>query len=192
MSQQWQRQPDDKENIKSNAHLLDPIIGSVVAITNTTKNIMSQSSDGSSDWNLFSQSQEPSDGGSSYAAAGQSTVDEPLPPFTSIWECPGIVLDTNEEDILGWRCKYCPRHGNIGGYRFFKYRNATKALAHLTQSADIAKCRGEIPPNVRAALQAFAFRKAEQSAESIARKSAATQEIDDHQYRVLKSNLESR
>ena len=189
MSQQQQRQPDDKENIKSNAHLLDPIIGSVVAITNTTKNIMSQSSDGTSEWNHFSQL---SGGGSSYAAAASSTVDEPLPPFISIWECPGIVLDKNEEDILGWRCKYCPRHSNIGGYRFFKYRNATKALAHLTQGADIAKCRGEIPPNVRAALQAFAFRKAEQSAESIARKSAAAQEIDDHQYRVLKSNLESR
>jgi hypothetical protein len=188
MSQQRQRKPDNKENIKSNAHLPDPIIGSVVAITNTTKNIMSQSSDGS-DWNF---SQEPSDGGSSYAAAGRSMVDEPLPPFTSIWECPGIVLDTNEEDILGWRCKYCPRHGNIGGYRFFKYRNATKALAHFTQGADIAKCRGEIPLNVRAALQAYAFRKAEQSAESIARKSTAAQEIDDHQYRVLKSNLESR
>jgi hypothetical protein len=186
MSQRQQRRLYDKENIKSNAHLPDPIIGSVVAITkNTTKNIMSQSSDGS-DWNHFIQ--EPSDGGSSYAAAASSAVNSPpLSPFGSIWDCPGIMLDTVDE-IPGWRCKYCPRVSDIGGYRFFKYRNATKALAHLTQGADIAKCRGEIPPNVRTALQVFALRKAELSAEFIARKSATAQEIDDHQFRVLQSN----
>ena len=185
--QQLQRQLDNKENIKSNAHLLDPIIGSVVAITYTTKN-MSQSSDGS-EWNQNQPLSQQSEGGS-YAGAASSAV--PLPPFQSIWDCPGIMLDTNEQGILGWRCKYCPRPSNIGGYRFIKYRNATKALAHFTHGADIAKCKGEIPPNVRTALQVFALRKAELSAELSARKSAAAQEIDDHQSRVLQSNHEFR
>ena len=189
MSQQQQRrrQLDDKENIKSNSHLPDPIIGSVVAITNTIKN-MSQSSDGTSGWNHLSQLSE---GGSCAAAASSVVNSPPLPPFGTIWDCPRIIFDTVDE-IPGWRCKYCPRAGSIGGYRFFKYRNATKALAHLTQGADIAKCRGEIPPNVRTALQVFALRKAKLSAEFIARKSAAAQEIDDHQSRVLQSNHEFR
>ena len=65
-------------------------------------------------------------------------------------------------------------------------------LAHLTQGADIAKCWGEILPNVRTALQVFALMKAKLSAEFIARKSAAAQEIDDHQFHVLQSNDESR
>ena len=189
MSQQQQRRRQlyDKENIKSNAHLPDPIIGSVVAITNTIKN-MSQSSDGTSGWNHLSQLSE----GGSYAAAASSAVNSPpLPPFGTIWDCPGIIFDTVDE-IPGWRCRYCPHVSNIGGYRFFKYRNATKALTHLTRGADIAKCRGKIPPNVRTALQVFALRKAELSAECIAQKSAAAQEIDDHQFRVLQSNHESR
>ena len=185
MSQQRQRQIEDKENVRSNAHSLDPIIGSVVSFTNTAKN-MSQSSEGGN----FNMIQNSDGGAASYAAS--STDDEPLSPFGTIWECPGIIINT-KDDFQGWRCKYCPRESDMGGYNFFKYRNATKALTHFTHKGrDIAKCRGYIPPNVRNALNVLLLRKQELSAESISRKSAAAQEIDDHQYRVLKTSLEAR
>ena len=81
-----------------------------------------------------------------------------LPPLVlnSIWDCPGITLDNfadaNGNMIKGWRCGYCPIPGGLGGAPFFKYRNATKALSHLSSKGeDIVACKGykNVPVNVK-------------------------------------------
>jgi hypothetical protein len=86
---------------------------------------------------------------------------EPPLVIDSVWDSPGITLDTKEDDdgktILGcWRCGYCLIPGNCGGSRFFKHRNASKALSHLTKGKDIVTCSGlrNIPANVVQALTA--------------------------------------
>jgi hypothetical protein len=77
---------------------------------------------------------------------GSSQESEIEPPLVidSIWDCPGITLDTIKDDdgktILGWRCGYCLIPSNHGGSRFFKHRNASKALLHLTKGKDIVTC----------------------------------------------------
>jgi hypothetical protein len=64
----------------------------------------------------------------------ESKIEPPL-VIDSVWDCSGITLDTIEDDdgktILGWCCSYCLISGNRGGSRFFKHRNASKALSHL-------------------------------------------------------------
>ncbi len=68
---------------------------------------------------------------------GSSQGSDIKPPLVidSIWDCPGITLDTIEDDdgkaILGWRCGDCLIPGNCGGSRF-KHHNASKTLLHLT------------------------------------------------------------
>ena len=67
--------------------------------------------------------------------------------LTTIWDCLGITLDemvnANGKMIKGWRCGYCPIPGGLGAAPFFKYRNATKALSHLSSKGeDIACCKG--------------------------------------------------
>jgi hypothetical protein len=70
---------------------------------------------------------------------GFSQESELGPPhiLDSVWDCPGITLNTFVDDdgktIPGWRCGYCLIPGNRGGSRFFKHRNASKALSHLTK-----------------------------------------------------------
>jgi hypothetical protein len=92
----------------------------------------------------------------------ESKLDPPL-VLDSVWDCPGITLDTFVDDdgktILGWHCGYCLIPGNCGGSRFFKHRNASKALAHLTKGKDIIPCSGlqNIPPNVVHALTALMY-----------------------------------
>jgi hypothetical protein len=73
--------------------------------------------------------------GFQFGSSQESEIEPPL-VIDSIWDCLGITLDTIEDDdgktILGWRCGYHLIPGNCGGSRFFKCRNASKALLHLT------------------------------------------------------------
>jgi hypothetical protein len=93
--------------------------------------------------------------------SSQESKVEPSLLIDSIWDCPCITLDTKEDDdgktILGWRCGYCLIPGNRGGSRFFKHRNASKALLHLTKGKDIVTCTSlrNIPANVVHALTAL-------------------------------------
>jgi hypothetical protein len=100
-----------------------------------------------------------------FGSSQESKIDPPL-VLDSIWDCPGITLDTFVDDdgktIPGWGCCYCLIPGNRGGSRFFKYHNASKALSHLTKGKDIVTYSGlqKIPPNVVHALTALMYSKA--------------------------------
>jgi hypothetical protein len=69
-----------------------------------------------------------------FGSSQESELDPPL-VLDSIWDCPGITPNTTIDDdgktILGWCCGYCLIPINCGGPRFFKHRNASKALSHL-------------------------------------------------------------
>jgi hypothetical protein len=99
-----------------------------------------------------------------FGSSQESEIDPPL-VLDSVWDCPGITLDTFVDDdgktILGWRCGYYLIPSNRGGSRFFKHRNVTKALSHLTKGKDIVTCSGlrKIPPNVVHALTALMYSK---------------------------------
>jgi hypothetical protein len=100
-----------------------------------------------------------------FGSSQEFKMDPPL-VLDSVWDCPGITLDTFVDDdgkaIPGWRCSYCLLPGNCGGSRFFKHRNASKALSYLTKGKDIVTCSGlrKIPPNVVHALTALMYSKA--------------------------------
>ena len=107
----------------------DSLLGIIITLDNP---IMVDSDDGSEydEEHLQPNSQESS---------------ESLQPIVlnTIWDCPSITLDKIVDDngkmIKGWRCGYCP----IPAAPFFKYRNATKALSHLSSKGeDIAACKG--------------------------------------------------
>ena len=137
------------------------------------------------------------DGSSIYHAQTQDRPDSPPPiSLRSIWDCPGITLDQIEDDdgmiIPGWRCGYCPVPGGLGPPPFFKYRNATKALSHLSsRGEDIITCRGvkNIPMNVRNALNALKHYKLNQKSERLSRKNTLVKEVSDHQANILSSQL---
>jgi hypothetical protein len=92
-----------------------------------------------------------------FGSSQESKIEPPL-VIDSVWDCPGITLDTiNDDDcktIMGWHCDYCLIPSNRGGSRFFKHRNASKALSHLTKGEDIVAYNSlrNIPPNVVHAL----------------------------------------
>jgi hypothetical protein len=48
----------------------------------------------------------------------ESKIEPPI-VIDSVWDCPGITLDTIKDDdgktILGWRCGYCLIPSNRGG-----------------------------------------------------------------------------
>ncbi len=100
-----------------------------------------------------------------FGSSQESKID---PPFVldSVWDCPGITLDTFVDDdgktILGWHCSCCLIPSIHGGSRFFKHRNASKALSHLTNGKVIVTCSGlrNICPNVVHALTALMYSKA--------------------------------
>jgi hypothetical protein len=100
-----------------------------------------------------------------FGSSQKSELDPPL-VLDSVWDCPGITLDTFVDDdgktIPGWHCGYCLIPGNHGGSKFFKHRNASKALSHLMKGKDIATCSGirNIAPNVVHALIALMYSKA--------------------------------
>jgi len=125
---------------------------------------------------------------------------ESLQPIvlSTIWDCPGITLDEMFDDngkmIKGWRCGYCPIPGGLGAAPFFKYRNATKALSHLSsRGEDIAACKGlkNVPVNVRNALTALRHEKVNKKSNRALQKSILLEEVVDNQEHVL-SQLSSR
>ncbi len=95
-----------------------------------------------------------------FGSSQESKLDPPL-VLDSVWDCQGIILYTTVDDdgntILGWCCGYCLIPGNHGGSRFFKHRNKSRALSHLTKGKDIVSCTGlrNIPANVVHALTAL-------------------------------------
>jgi hypothetical protein len=120
------------------------------------------------------------------------------PPFVidSIWDCPGITLDTIKDDdgktILGWRCGYCLIPSNHDGSIFFKHRNAPKALSHLTKGKDIVTCIGmrNIPPNVVIALTALKYSKANRKHDIAVQRNNLHNEVEQQQDHVLGARIE--
>ena len=158
----------------------DPLLGIIIKFKHP---IMvdgnDDGSDNSEEGNIPGYSQESSDS---------------LPPlcFRTIWDCPGITLDEMENSdgkvITGWRCGYCPIPGGLGSAPFFKYRNATKALSHLSsKSKDIHRCKGykNIPTNVRHALTALQYLKLNERSDRAARKNTIVEEVINNQANAL-------
>ncbi len=119
-------------------------------------------------------------------------VTAPPLSFRSIWECPGITLHEMEHSdgkvITGWHCGYCPVPSGVGGAPFFKYRNATKALSHLSSKGnDIISCKGtqNIPSNVCNALTVLQYSKIIKKSNRIARQNTIIEEVIDHQTHAL-------
>jgi hypothetical protein len=97
-----------------------------------------------------------------FVSSQESEIEPPL-VIDSVWDCPGITLDTIKDDdgktILGWCWGYCLIPSNCGGSRFFKHHNASKALLHLTKGKDIVTCTGlqHIPANLVHALTTLKY-----------------------------------
>jgi hypothetical protein len=130
-----------------------------------------------------------------FGSSQESELDPPL-VIDSIWDCPGITLDTIKDDdgktILGWRCGYCLIPGNCGGSRFFKHRNASKALLHLTKGKDIVTCTGlwHIPANVVHALTTLMYTKANRKHDIAVQKNNLSEEVEQQQDRVLGARID--
>jgi len=130
-----------------------------------------------------------------FGSSQESKIEPPL-VIHSVWDCPGITLDTiNDDDgktILGWRCGYCLIPGNRGGSRFFKHRNSSKALLHLTKGKDIVTCTGlrHIPPNVVHALTALKYSKANRKRDIAVQKNNLHEEVEQQQDRVLGARID--
>jgi hypothetical protein len=130
-----------------------------------------------------------------FGSSQESKIEPPL-VIDSIWNCPGITLDTMNDDdgktIMGWRCDYCLIPGNRGGSRFFKHRNASKALLHLTKGKDIVTCTGlqNIPPNVVHALTALKYSKAKRKHDIAVQRNNLHDEVEQQQDCVLGARIE--
>ncbi len=128
--------------------------------------------------------------------SSQESEIEPLLVIDPIWDCPGITLDTIEDDdgktILGWHCGCCLIPSNPGGSRFFKHRNASKALSHLAKGKDIMTCTGlrNIPPNVVHALTALKYSKANRKCDIAVQRNNLHDEVEQQQDRVLGARIE--
>jgi hypothetical protein len=114
----------------------------------------------------------------------QESKIEPPVVLDSIWDCPGITLDTIKDDdgktILGWHCGYCLIPDNRGGSRFFKHRNASKALSHLTKGKDIVTCTGlrHITANAVHALTTLKYSKANRKRDIAVQKNNLHEEVE--------------
>jgi hypothetical protein len=126
----------------------------------------------------------------------QESEIEPSLVIDSVWNCPGITLDTiiddDGETILGWHCSYCLIPGNCGGFRFFKHRNASKALSHLTKGKDIVTCTGlwHNCPNVVHALTALKYSKANRKRDIAVQKNNLHEEVEQQQDCVLGARID--
>jgi hypothetical protein len=125
----------------------------------------------------------------------ESKIEPPL-VIDSVWDCPGITLNTKEDDegksILGWRCGYCLIPSNRGGSRFFKHSNASKALSHLTKGKDIVTCTSlwNIPAIVVHALTALKYSKANRKHDIAVQKNNLHEEVEQQQDRVLGARID--
>jgi hypothetical protein len=130
-----------------------------------------------------------------FGSSQESEIEPPL-VIDSVWDCPSITLDTIKDDdgktILGWRCGYCLIPGNCGGSRFFKHRNASKALSHLTKGKDIVTCTGlrNILANVVHALTALKYSKANRKRDIAVQKNNLHEEVEQQQDRVLGARID--
>ncbi len=121
---------------------------------------------------------------------------EPSLVIDSVWDCPGVTLDTMNDDdgktIMGWRCDYSLIPGNRGGSRFFKHRNASKALLHLTKEKGIVTCTGlqNIPLNVAHALTALKYSKANRKHDIAVQRNNLHDEVEEQQDCVLGARIE--
>jgi hypothetical protein len=121
--------------------LANPVIGTVVKVP-----IRAKIDDDGKDLDSFH-----------FGSSQESDLDPPL-VLESVWDCPGIILDTTVDDdgktIPGWCCGYCLIPGNPGGPRIFKHSNVSKAVSQLTKGKDIVTCTGlrNIPAKVVHAL----------------------------------------
>ena len=130
-----------------------------------------------------------------FGSSQESKIEPPL-VIDSVLDCPGINLDTiNDDDgktILGWRCGYCLIPSNHGGSRFFKHCNASKALSHLTKVKDIVTCTGlrNIPANVVHALTALKYSKANRKRDIAVQKNNLREEVEQQQDCVLAARID--
>ncbi len=130
-----------------------------------------------------------------FGSSQESKLDPPL-VLDSVWDCQGIILYTTVDDdgntILGWRCSYCLIPGNHGGSRFFKHRNASRVLSHLTKGKDIVSCTGlrNIPANVVHALTALMYSKANRKLDIVVQKNNLNEEVEQQQDRVLAARFD--
>jgi hypothetical protein len=125
----------------------------------------------------------------------RNPIDPPL-VLNSVWNCLGITLNTFVDDdgksIPGWRCGYFLIPSNHGGSRFFKHRNASKALSHFTKGEDIVTCSGlqNIPLNVVHALTALMYSKANRKRDIAVQKNNLNEEVDQQQDHVLAERID--
>jgi hypothetical protein len=130
-----------------------------------------------------------------FGSSQESEIEPPL-VIEFVWDCPGITLDTiNDDDgkpIMGWRCNYCLIPGICGDSRFFKHRDASKALSHLTKRKDIVTCTGlrNIPPNVVHALTTLKYSKANRKCDIAVQRNNLYDEVEQQQDRVLGARIE--
>jgi hypothetical protein len=130
-----------------------------------------------------------------FGSSQESKIEPPL-VIDSVWDCPGITLDTIKDDdgktILGWRCSHCLIPGNCGGSRFVKHRYAPKALLHLTKGKNIVTCTGlrHIPPNVVHALTALKYSKANRKRDIAVQKNNLHEEVEQQQDCVLGARID--
>ncbi len=128
--------------------------------------------------------------------SSQESKIEPSLIIDFVWDCPGITLNTIKDDdgktILGWRCGYCLIPGSRGGSRFFKHRNASKALLHLTKGKEIVTCTGlrNIRPNVVHALTASKYSKANRKRDIAVQKNNLHEELEQQQDRVIGARID--
>jgi hypothetical protein len=158
---------------------LDQVIGTVVSVPIQAK---MDDDDEDHDGLLFGSSQE-------------SKLDPPL-VLDSVWDCPGITLNTtidkDGKTILGWRCGYCLIPGNCGGPIFFKHRYVSKALSHLTKGKDTITCTSlrNIPANIVHALSSLMYSKANQKHDIVVLKNNLNEEVEQQQDHVLAARVE--
>ncbi len=130
-----------------------------------------------------------------FGSSQESEIDPPL-VLDSVWDCPGITLNTFVDDdgktILGWRCSYCLIPGNCDGSRFFKHHNVSKALSHLTEGKDIVTCSGlrTIPPNVVHASTVLMHSKANRKHDISGWKNNLSEEVEQQQDHVLAARID--
>jgi hypothetical protein len=132
-----------------------------------------------------------------FGSSQESKIDPPL-VLDSVWDYPGITLNTIEDDdgkiILGWHCGYCLIPGNRGGSRFFKHRNSSKALSPLTKGKDIVTCTSlqHIPANVVHALTALMYSKANRKRDIAVQKNCLHEEVEQQQDHVLGARIDGK
>ncbi len=130
-----------------------------------------------------------------FGSSQESEIDPPL-VLGSILDCLGITLDTFVDDdgktVPGWHCGYCLIPGNLGGSRFFKHRNASKALSHLMKGKDIGTCTGlqNIPANVFHALTTLMYSKANRKCDIAVQNNTLHEEVEQQQDCILAARID--